>query len=87
MELEERFKRTLMSRTDQEITNAAIDAWRTASGMYARKPEECERHYNTDTCGWRCDYREACLWGRKTGEKATRTFLRDTGFIQDFTRH
>jgi hypothetical protein len=87
MELEERFRRTLMSRTDKEITNAAVDAWRTASNMYARKKWEYKRNYNTDTCSWRCDYREACLWGRKIGEDATRSFLRDTGFRQDFTRH
>lgn len=84
--LSERFDRYLMTRTDREVDSLALDALSTARTMYGRENYH-ERHTNTDTCNWRCDYTEACLMGRKTSDERERVFLGDLGFRQDFTRH
>jgi len=84
--LEGRFDRYLMHRTDVEVDSIEQDALATARFLYS-KVNVGQRHTNPDTCRWRCDYTEACLLGRKTGPDRERTFLRDVGFVQDFTRH
>lgn len=84
--LDERFDRYLMTRTDHEMDTIAQDALATARGMYHRD-DRAERHTNSDTCRWRCDYTDACLIGRKYGPERERQFLLDVGFRQDFTRH
>lgn len=84
--LDERFDRYLMTRTDHELDTIAQDALDTARTMYGPANRH-ERHTNTDTCKWRCDFTEACLMGRKVGPARERQFLGDLGFVQDFTRH
>lgn len=84
--LGERFDRHLMTRTNTEMTSIAADALATARGMY-HPDDVAERHTNTDTCRWRCDFTEACLIGRKYGPERERQFLLDVGFRQDYTRH
>jgi hypothetical protein len=84
--LDERFDRYLMTRTERETENLAQDALSTARTLYS--PFNFgERHTNSDTCKWRCDYTEACLMGRKTSPERERQFLLDVGFVQNFERH
>lgn len=83
MGLDERFARTPMFRTDAELNNIALDAYRAAhasrtTGIPFSSP-------NPDTCGWRCDFREAHLDMRKGLDP--RRSLADRGFYQDKTRH
>lgn len=80
---EDRFKRTLLYRTDAELNTIAAEAYRTLHGIYFRGNDE--RHPNTDTCKWRCDYLEACLGSRKGQDEAR--LLEDLGFRIDRTRH
>lgn len=84
--LDARFDRHLMVRTDVELNTLAQEALATARTAYSSY-NFGERHTNTDTCKWRCDFSEACLFGRKTGPARERTFLGDVGFRQDFQRH
>lgn len=84
--LDARFDRYLMTRTPREVETLSLEALDTARTMYSRENRH-ERHTNTDTCKWRCDYTEACLMGRKTSDARERVFLGDLGFRQDFTRH
>lgn len=84
--LDERFDRHLMTRTDHELDTIAAEALATARTMFG--PHNYgERHTNSDTCRWRCDFTEACLIGRKQGPERERRFLLDVGFKQDYTRH
>lgn len=84
--LSDRFDRYLMTRTDREVATLADEALSTARTMYGPHNHH-ERHTNSDTCKWRCDFTEACLMGRKTSNTRERQFLLDVGFRQDFTRH
>lgn len=82
--VESRFKRIPMYRTDKELTNLALDAWRAAVALYrAGAPYSAP---NPNECGWKCDFRDAHLLMRK-GVTSPATVLTDLGFIQDFTRH
>jgi hypothetical protein len=87
MLLEDRFSRVAMVRTPHELETIAVEAWRTAKRTYAIKPHEEERNTDSERCGWRCGFTEACLLGRKTDWKRERQFLTQTGMCQDFTRH
>lgn len=83
--LDERFARTRMNRTDTELDQIAIEAYRTLETAYSYGAGLAPRSPNPDTCSWRCDYTEPCLMARKGMETAVA--LRDFGFHQDFTRH
>lgn len=84
--LDDRFDRYLMTRTNVELDTIAEEALATARTMHSPTNYR-ERHTNSDTCKWRCDYTEACLIGRKIGAGRERAFLLDVGFRQDFRRH
>lgn len=84
--LDERFSRTLLARTDQELQAIERGVLQTAKAMYSANNQH-ERHPDSSTCGWRCDYTEACLLGRKTNDQRTELFLADTGYVQNFERH
>lgn len=84
-ELEDRFKRTNLYRTDKELDAIALDAYRTMKLAYSLKPGEEPRSPNTDTCRWRCDYLESCLAGRKGMDE--HEVMRGMGMEQNFTRH
>lgn len=83
--LHERFARKPMYRTDRELDVLALEAYRALRQAYAIPVGEAPRSTNPDTCRWRCNFTEACLYGRKGLDH--RAFLRDTGFVQDFQRH
>lgn len=83
--LEERFKRTRLVRSDAELTTVATEAYKTMKITNMFKPGEAPRSPDDDRCGWRCDYTDACLAGRKGLDEEQ--FLRDLGYVQDFTRH
>lgn len=93
MELTDRFSRTLLVRTDAELEQIALDASMDARECYKmlklaqKNKTDRPRHFNTDTCRWRCPYTEACLHGAKDLRGGTRGYLTEIGFVQDFTRH
>lgn len=85
--LEERFKRTLLNRTDPELQAIQDEALWTAETMFGPLNRQ-ERHPNTDTCNWKCDFTEACLYGRRSNDNGkTVLMLMDTGWRQDPQRH
>lgn len=83
--LNERFARKPMYRTDIEIQNLAVEAYRAAKRAYAIPLGEADRATDPDRCSWRCDFTEPCLASRKGMDLVQ--FLEDKGFVQDFTRH
>ncbi len=97
MTLDERFARIPMHRTPVELRTVAEEAWQTAYFGYKRLWEtrearqlgannaEVGRHPNSQTCKWRCDFKEPCIAGRKG--ISLRSYLRSKGMIQDFSRH
>jgi hypothetical protein len=85
-ELEDRFMRVPSSRTDRELANIEQEALATARSAYSHFNRH-ERHPDSDTCRWKCEFKEACLAGRKTDDAYERVFLGDIGFRQDYTRH
>lgn len=85
--IEERFSRTLISKTEIELEQVARDMYATARQAYSVR-NLAERHMDPETCSWKCSYLDACILGRKTGsDQKERHFLMDTGFIQDYERH
>lgn len=87
--LDERFDRHTLYRNDEELDTIAKEALEEARNVYLsryRLDGDAPRSPNPDTCKWRCDFTDACLFGRK-GMGETRQFLRDLGYVQDFTRH
>lgn len=82
--LDTRFKRTPMYRTDKELDNLALDAWRAAVALYRQGAPYSAP--DPQTCGWKCDFRDAHLLMRK-GVASPPVILTDLGFVQDWTRH
>ena len=93
MQLSDRFSRTLLVRTDAELEQIARDASVDAREAYKalalakKNGTDRPRHFNTDTCRWRCPYTEACLHGAKALRGGTRGYLAEVGFVQNFERH
>jgi hypothetical protein len=83
--LDSRFERNRLTRTDAELDTVAVEAYRTLRNTWRIPIGEEPRSPNEDTCGWRCDYLEPCLFGRKGRDEYR--MLEDLGFRQDFTRH
>lgn len=83
--LDERFSRTQLYRTDKELDIIAVEAYRAARAAWLIPIGEAPRSPNTDTCGWKCSYTEACLMGRK-GLDMTE-ILQGSGYVQSFERH
>lgn len=80
---EERFSRKLvvstvpeLDTTEHEVVQFMRDVYRDRGGLDAPRSPDSER------CSWKCNYREACLMGRKNGNERARQFLKDTGFRQ-----
>ena len=84
-DLDQRYHRTMLYRTDVELDTLAVEAWRTAKAAYQWPAGEAPRSPNVDTCRWRCPFTEACLMGRKGADE--QNILLDTGYEQDFARH
>ena len=93
MDLEERFSRRLLVRSDAELDAVARDVAQDAREMLAalRKAQRTgidrPRHFDTERCGWRCSFTEACLAGVKQVRGGTRGYLGEIGFVQNFERH
>lgn len=94
--LDERFRRTPMHRSDRELDIVAVEAYQTALARYRQQSEvnravltdprvTSPRHTDPGTCAWRCDFRDACLAGRKG--LSVQGYLRDSRFEQVFERH
>lgn len=85
--LEQRFRRTLMTREDVELTNIGLDAYHTARAAYPEDPHFAATYSSPDprTCGWKCDIRREHLLARK-GRKLHEVLL-EGGFHVDRTRH
>lgn len=81
----DRFRRLLLHRTDDELDVVASEALATVRYMYEQQPDH--RTPNVQSCKYRCDYTEACLIGRKSGEEAEQTALEAYGFERDEERH
>lgn len=84
--LDERFSRTMMFRSDAELDEIALDAYRTMRAAY--RPDNGVQPYsspNPDQCKWRCDFLDAHLAARKGSD--LRLYLTDIGHRQVFERH
>lgn len=69
MTADERFRRTLLYRTDAELDTIAIEAYKTARRAYAQTAVgTAERCTDTEMCSWKCDFTEPCLGARKGGD-------------------
>jgi len=85
--LEDRYRRTSIHFTAPQLKEIADDALADVQQMYT-KANHGRRHTNNDTCRWRCNFREACLYGRRTGRNSdTVRMLELTGFTQERERH
>lgn len=82
--LGKRFMRTPLHRSDREI-KAMVNEFAIQAAQ-AWSENGAPRSPNDDTCGWKCDFTEACLAGRKSSDKTMYSMLSVT-HVQDFTRH
>ena len=91
MSLDERFQRSLTTRTDTELevmAQEALTTFRSAYGVGQRGKAEGAlppRSPNPDTCGWRCPFVEPCLMSRKG--RNIHELLPEMGFTQQHKRH
>ncbi len=85
--LDSRFKLTLLTRGEKELTNIALDAFHAAQAAYPPPGMVRSLYSSPDPrqCGWKCDFKTAHLLMR-SGQKAN-TVLLDLGFRVDRTRH
>ncbi len=82
---EKRFKRTFMDRTMQELRTIQWEALQTFRNNRAALYHP--RHPDEERCKWKCNFNDACNMGRRNGEEATREYLLDIGFSQEFRRN
>lgn len=95
--LDDRFLRTPLTRGRVELDKIALEAWQTANERYRTMYEavetrratginiEAPRHPQPTTCGWKCDFTEACIAGRKGID--LRDYVYRKGYRQDRSRH
>lgn len=85
--LEQRFARTYLNRSDQELDQLALDAYNAAYNAYPPKSRQMPLYSSPDPrqCGWKCDFKEAHIAMRKGIEPATA--MTDFGFEQNYNRH
>lgn len=85
--LDSRFGLTLLTRSDRELTNIALDAFNAAQAAYPPEGMVRSLYSSPDPrqCGWKCDFKNAHLLMRK-GQDPVRT-LTEAGFVVDRTRH
>lgn len=85
--LEERFDRTPLNYTAVQLDGIAGDALATFKQAYSDANHK-RRSADPERCKWRCNFKEACLFGRRTGKDTDMIdMLTRTGFEQNFTRH
>jgi hypothetical protein len=94
--LDNRYRRTPLTRGKAELDRIALEAWQDGYERYqalenieAWKAKgvdlEAQRHPSPMQCGWKCDFTEACIAGRKGVN--LRSYIQGKGYRQDFTRH
>lgn len=85
--LDSRFKLTLLTRGDTELTNIALDAFGAAQAAYPPPGMVRSLYSSPDPrqCGWKCDFKTAHLLMRSGSNP--NTVLLDLGFRVDRTRH
>lgn len=94
--LDTRFRRTPLTRGKDELDRIALETWQEAVARYRGlewinqlKAQglniEAQRHPNPMQCGWKCDFTEACIAGRKGIDM--RLYIQRKGYRQDWTRH
>lgn len=85
--LDQRFKHSLITRGEQELTNIALDSYNAAVAAYP--PEGMVRSIYSSPdprkCGWMCDMQTAHLLMR-SGRNPDQV-MREQGYVVDFTRH
>lgn len=85
--LEDRFKRTYIPYTQAQLQCAADDALADARLMYSDFNHR-RRHTDSLTCKRMCGFKEACLFGRRTGKESDMlSMLEATGWTQNYERH
>ena len=84
MTMEQRFRRVMTYRTEQELENIARDAYATASAAWG--PTPIHSSPAPDRCSWRCDFLQAHLMYRK-GVSDEATILSDFGFEVNQRKH
>lgn len=87
MTFEQRMSLTYLNRDEVELTNLALDAYRTAWNAHPPKGSGPKLYSSPDprTCGWKCDIKEAHLLMRR-GRKISEV-MPEYGFKIDKTRH
>lgn len=87
MRLEDRMKLTYLNRSETELDNLALDAYKVAWNAHPPKNGGPKGYSSPDprTCGWKCDIKEPHLLMRK-GRKPAEV-LTEYGFRIDRTRH
>lgn len=98
--LDTRFRRTPMRRSEIELDIIAREAYQTAKARYQQQNGVermraaqgdrkslimSPRHTDPERCAWRCDFKDACIAGRKG--ISIRGYLHDQGLEQHFERH
>lgn len=85
--LEDRYRRTLLNRSVEEVEQVAADAYAVARNAYPPKSKMLPLYSSPDPrqCGWKCDFKEVHLMGRQG--IPYQESLETSGFVQDFTRH
>ncbi len=85
--LDDRFRRTLLNRSDAEVNAVAADAYAAARNAYPPKSKELPLYSAPDPrqCGWKCDFKEVHMLMRQGSSDVEA--LESYGFHQDFTRH
>ncbi len=78
----ERFLRKYITKTDFELQTVEHELVETMREAHRPREIDPPRSPDSNTCNWKCNFREACLAGRKSGPVRMREFLRDTGFRQ-----
>ena len=86
MELNTRFRRTPMYRTDKELATLALDAHTTAANAWRQVTGPVQSSPNPMMCRFRCDFLDAHLLMRK-GAGTPAQLLPSMGFEQNFHRH
>lgn len=85
-ELDARFARTWLARTDRELTTVAFEAMQTAQKAYNKSLPK-ERQPDDMRCRRMCGFKDACIIGRRQGDAKEQVFLKEIGFVQRFERH
>lgn len=87
MPLDTRFSRTYLNRSEAELNNLALDAYRVAYAAHPPKSQQRPPYSSPDPrqCGWKCDLKEPHLLMRQG--RPMQQVLVEYGYKIDRTRH